>query len=260
MTTLNESQVKQAETLKKFRPAIQAWMDENVTDSAKPVSAKLIYNALHEPCKLTMNEQSFQVLLSLNVKGGFIQGFYGKKGIGGGYLPGVKPEGTTEAKVDLNLASATDLGNGMTLGRQDDQWVISGNGSPLFFNSLTRAVNHAQSHVVEEELKKLTGDLTLADVMVAIREAGEHVAARIKSVMAASVPVAEAEVVAAAPAVTVEAETTAPAAEETPAAEAAPKRERKARNKGGKKKTEAAPAQEAESDVTEVADSDLVTE
>ena len=252
MTTLNESQVKQAETLKKFRPAIQAWMDENVTDTAKPVSAKLIYNALHEPCKLTMNEQSFQVLLSLNVKGGFIQGFYGKKGIGGGYLPGVKPEGTTEAKVDLNLASATDLGNGMTLGRQDDQWVISGNGSPLFFNSLTRAVSHAQSHVVEEELKKLTGDLTLADVMVAIREAGEHVAARIKSVMAASVPAAEPEVVAAAPAVTVEAETTAPA-EEAPA----PKRERKG---GSKKKAEAAPAQEAESDVTEVAESDLVTE
>jgi len=240
MTNLNDAQIKQADTLKKFRPAIQVWMNENVVDPASPVSAKLIYNALRESCKLTMNEQSFQVLLSLNVKGGFINGFYGKKGIGGGYLPGTKPETEEKTKVDLTLAAAVDLGNGTRLGHDGEKWAITGGASNLYFNSLVRAVNHAQDTVVEEEFKKLHGDLTLADLIDAVKNAGNLVADRIKSVMSDSVvPAPEAPAEDCSECVTgCEVVACAPVAE-------APKEKRKARSSRKSVKTEELPAQEA---------------
>lgn len=85
-TTPEDKLHKQAKALEKHLSAVISWMNDHCVDNGAGVSSKDIYEGVkasgHE---LTMSAQSFQVMLSLNVKLGKVPGFVGKRGRSGGY-------------------------------------------------------------------------------------------------------------------------------------------------------------------------------
>jgi hypothetical protein len=107
--------------VRKFVPAIQAFMTENIKDDASKKSSGDIFAALGPAVLGDLKQNVFQVGLSLAVAEGLITGFEGRKGRNGGYYPATgeprpRKEKVAKAGKPVEIGEADDADTGIVVG------------------------------------------------------------------------------------------------------------------------------------------------
>lgn len=151
---------KQAKALERYLPKIQSWMETNVTgQNGKGVPGKVVFEALKEELGFKMQENSFCVGLSLNVKFGNIKGFSGRQGPSGGYFPETKltelklQKSSKPKRVKTVLTNKVDLGHGMYLtSSADGSWsFVKPSGPKVKSKSLKKTLEKVAALLSEDD-------------------------------------------------------------------------------------------------------------
>jgi hypothetical protein len=183
---LNKSQRKVADKIADNRPAIQEFMNKNITSFEKKMSGPQIYAALADSLG-GLSQSEFQMALSNSIKGGLIEGFEGIRGKHGGYVPveSEKPKGEVADGVDSPKNNMTiDIGGGLSLVSYDAMnWAIVGLTTKYYYNTLEMAIRGIAKKALNNEIKTLANNHSLDSIVEVIGQAERNIIERFEKTL-----------------------------------------------------------------------------
>lgn len=176
---INKTEQKVADKIAPVRDAVQEYMNNNITSYEGRLTSGKIYEAMGDAVK-DIDQQDFQLGLSMSVKKHLIVGFRGVKGKYGGYCPIDSVNPAKAANGEEEPAHSTrriNLGNGASLVSYDQlNWCLEGLGIKRYWPSLDKACVAVSKIMLEAEVKKsIEGGVDLTDLVGVIQDAEMNV-------------------------------------------------------------------------------------